>query len=118
MYDPKGLSIFTQLRVGISKLKSHKFNHNVRDTVDPMCLINDGIEDIEHFLLQCHAYSEQRRDLLGAIIVLLQFHNISNLPNQTLVRTTLYGDEVFTYIQNRQIVEATVRFIGRSEHFS
>ena len=118
MYHPKGLSILTQLRVGISKLKSHQFNHNVRDTVDPMCLINDGIEDIDHFLLQCHAYSEQRRDLLGAIIVLLQFHNISNLPNQALVRITLYGDEIFTYNQNRQIVEATVRFIRKSERFS
>ena len=32
-----------------------------------MCLKNDGIEDTEHFLLQCHVYSEQRRDLLGAI---------------------------------------------------
>ena len=83
-----------------------------------MCLINDGIEDIEHFLLKCHAYSEERRDFLGAIIVLLQFHNISNLPNQALVRSTLYSDEIFTYNQNRQIVEATVRFIRKSERFS
>ena len=77
--DPKGLAILTQLRVGLSKLKSHKFNHNFRDTVDPMCLINDGIEDTEHFLLQYHAYSEQRRDLLGAINEVLELHNISNL---------------------------------------
>ena len=83
-----------------------------------MCLINDGIEDIDHFLLKCHAYSEQRRDLLGAINVLLQFHNISNLPNQALVRTMLYGDEIFTYNQNRQVVEATFRFIRMSERFS
>ena len=70
---------------GTGKLKSHKFNHNCRDTVDPMCLINDGIEDTEHFLLQCHAYSEQRRDLLGAINKVLELHNISNLPNHTVV---------------------------------
>ena len=83
-----------------------------------MCLINYGIEDIEHFLLQCHAYSEQRRDLLGAIIVLRQFNNISDLPNQALVQTTLYGDEIFTYNQNRQIKEATFRLIRMSERFS
>ena len=83
-----------------------------------MCLINDGIEDIEHFLLQCHAYSEQRRDLLGAINVLLQFHNISDLPNQALVQTTLYGDEIFTYNLKRQIIKAIVRFIRMSERFS
>ena len=116
--DPKGLAILTQLRVGLSKLKSHKFNHNFRDTVDPMCLINDGIEDTEHFLLQCHAYSEHRRDLLGAINEVLELHNISNLPNHTIVRTMLYDDERFTYYQNRQILEATVRFIRTSERFS
>ena len=116
--DPKGLAILTQLRVGLSKLKSHKFNHNFRDTVDPICLINDGIEDTEHFLLQCHEYSEQRRDLLGAINEVLELHNISNLPNHTIVRTMLYSDERFTYNQNRQILEATVRFIRTSERFS
>ena len=110
IYDPKGLAILTQLRVGLCKLKSHKFNHNFRDTVDPMCLINDGIEDIEHFLLQFHAYSEQRCDLLGAINKVLQLHSISNLPNETLVQTMLYGDERFAYSQNRQILEATVRY--------
>ena len=81
-------------------------------------LMNDGIEDIEHFLLHCHAYSEQRRDRLGAINQVLQLHNISNLPNHTIVRTMLYGDERFTYNQNRQILEATARFIHTSERFS
>ena len=51
MYDPKGLAILTPLIVGLSKLKQHKFNYNFRETVDPMCLINDEIEDTEHFLL-------------------------------------------------------------------
>ena len=66
-----------------------------------MCLIHDGVEDTEHFLLQCTAYSEQRCDLLGAINEVLELHNISNLPNHTIVRTTLYCDERFTYNQNR-----------------
>ena len=43
IFDPKGLSILTQLRVGLSKLNSHKFRHNFRDTLNPMCPINDGI---------------------------------------------------------------------------
>ena len=118
IYDPKRLAVLTQLRVGLSKLHPHKFNHNFRDTVDQMCLIKDGIEDTEHFLLQCHAYSEERRDLLGAINEVLLLHNISNLPNQAILRTMLYGDKRFTYNQNRQILEATVRFIRTSERFS
>ena len=71
----------------------------------------------EHFLLQCHAYSEQKRDLLGAFNEVLQLHNVSKLPNQAIVRSILYGDEIFTY-RNRKILEATVRFIRTSERFS
>ena len=51
IYDPKGLSYLTQLRVGLSKLNFHKFKHNFRDTINPMCPTSDGIEDMEHFLL-------------------------------------------------------------------
>ena len=50
------LAILTQLRVGLSKLKFHKFRHNFRDTVNPLCPVNDGVEDTEHFLLLCHSY--------------------------------------------------------------
>ena len=35
-YDPLGISYITQLRVGLSKLNPHKFEHNFKDTVIPM----------------------------------------------------------------------------------
>ena len=35
IHDPTGLSYLTQIRVGLSKLKFHKFKHNFRDTVNP-----------------------------------------------------------------------------------
>ena len=82
-----------------------------------MCLINDGIEDTEHFLLQCHAYDDQRRDLLGTINEVFQLHNILNLPNQTLVQMMLYGDKRFSHNQNKQILESTLKFIHASERF-
>ena len=56
VHDPKGLAVLTQLRVGLSKLNLHKFRHNFKDTLDPMCSIKDVIEDTEHFLLFCHFY--------------------------------------------------------------
>ena len=59
IYDPTGLAILIQLRVGISQLNLHKFHHSFRDIGDPMCLINERIEDTEQFLLQCHAYSDK-----------------------------------------------------------
>ena len=115
--DLKGVAILTQLRVGLSKLNFHKFKHNFQDTVDPMCLINGGIEDTEYFLLRCHAYDDQRRDLLGAINKVFQPQNILNLPNQTLVQILLYGDGKCIQNQNRNILESALKFIHTSERF-
>ena len=51
IHEPMGLSHRTQLRVGLSKLNFHKFRHNSKDTVNPMCPTNDGVEDTEHFFV-------------------------------------------------------------------
>ena len=48
--------------------------NNFLDTISPMCLINDGIEDTEHFLLKYHAYEDQRHNLLGASNEMLLLH--------------------------------------------
>ena len=71
----------------------------------------------EQVLLQCHACSEQRRDLLAALNKVLQLHKLSNLLNHAIVRALLYGEEGFTYIQSLQSLTATVRFIRTSERF-
>ena len=52
--NPRGLSILTQLCVGFSRLNFHKFKHNFNDTTNPLCPINDGDEDREHYFLFCH----------------------------------------------------------------
>ena len=44
VYDPEGISILTQLRVSLSTLNYHQFKHNFRNTLNPLCPINDGIE--------------------------------------------------------------------------
>ena len=53
VHDPKGLSILTQLCAGLSKRNFHKFKHIFCKTLAPLCPINEGIEDTEHFLLLC-----------------------------------------------------------------
>ena len=51
IHEPKGLSNLTQLRVGLNKLNFHKLMHSFRDTVNPLCPTNDGVEDTEHYFL-------------------------------------------------------------------
>ena len=48
IHDPIGSSFLSHIRVGLSRLNRHKFKHNFRDTVNPICPTNDGIEDTEH----------------------------------------------------------------------
>ena len=108
IHDPKGLSILTQLRVGFSKLNFHKFKHNFSDTLSPLCPINDGIEDTEHFLLLYHAHDDDRRDLLNSVNAILRPHRSTNFTNENLLQTLLYVHEKLSFVLNRKILEATL----------
>ena len=117
IHDPKGLSYITQLRVGLSKLNYHKFKHNFRDTPNPMCPTNDGIEDTEHFLLLCPCFDVHRRDLLAGIYSLIRPFGYGNLANELLLQLLLYGDKDFPDSLNRHILELTLHFIHKTGRF-
>ena len=108
IYDPIGLSLLTQLRVGLSKLNFHKFNHNFRDTINPMCPTSDVVEDTEDFLLLCPSFDDERRDLLAGIEELLRpFVQIANLSNNALTQLLLYGDKDLSCEVNRDFLRLT-----------
>ena len=117
IHDPKGLSFLTQLRVGLSKLNYHKFKHNFRDTTNPMCPTNDGIEDTEHFLLLCPYFDVHRRDLLAGIFALLRPLGYVDLAHDFLLKLLLYGDKDFPDSVNRHILELTLNFIHKTGRF-
>ena len=56
VYDPKGISILTQLRATLSTLNYHKYNDAFREILNPLCPINDGIENTEQYFLLCQSY--------------------------------------------------------------
>ena len=49
IHSPKGIAYLTQLSIGLSKLNFHILKHNSKDTINPICPKNGGIEDTEHF---------------------------------------------------------------------
>ena len=117
IHDPKGLANLTQLRVGLSKLNFHNFRHNFRDTVSALSPANDGVEDVENFLLLCHSYDEFRSDLLDSVNVILLPRGFSSLSNEVLLKLILYGDERLAIDTNKKLLEATLKFIHASERF-
>ena len=44
-------------------------------------------------MLLCHAYDEDRRDLLNSVNAILQLHGLTNLSNRNLLQIILYGHE-------------------------
>ena len=119
IHDPIGLSYLTQIRVVFSKLKFQKFRHNFRDTIDPMCPTNDGIEDTEHFLLLSPSFDIQRRDLLAGVSELLRpYVRINSLPNNALIQILLYGDKDFSISVNKNVLKLTLNFIHKTGRFN
>ena len=95
----------------------HNFQYNFRDTVNPMCISNDGIEDTEHVLLLCPSYDIQRQDLLAGVLTLVRPFGLSNLSNKVLTQLLLYGSKDFPDEINRNILELTLRFFHETGRF-
>ena len=101
-----------------SKLDYDKFKHNFRDTINPMCPTNDGIEDTEHFLLLCPSFDTQRRDLLAGVSELVQpLAQIDSLSRNVLLQLLLYGDKDFPDDVNKIILQLTIDFIHKTGRF-
>ena len=81
--------------IGLSKSDFHKFKHNFRATINPMCPTNDSFEDTEHFLVLCPSLAVPRRDILAGVFALLRLFGYTNLKNNVLMQILLYGDENF-----------------------
>ena len=114
--DPEGLKLLTRLRVRLSHLKEHKYQHNFVDTLNPIC--NCGLLEIEstsHYLLRCNFFITQRQTLLASISILMG--DISNLSDKKKVDLLLYGVGKLGIDINQAILKATIVFLKSSERF-
>ena len=114
--DFEGLRLLTRLRVGLSHLNAHRFSHNFRDCVNPLCFCNNDEENTEHFILHCHQYKQIRATLFEK--VLIACNNFQSLSYQSKTSLLLYGDSSLTDLKNKTIIEATICFIKDSNRFS
>ena len=115
IYDLQGLALLTQLRVGMRKLNYHKFRLNFRESINPMCPINDGMEDVEQYLLLCHSFCVQRYDFLASVLPVLCSFDLIDAPCPFLLQILLYGDKNLPFEVNKFILQAIVMYILRTE---
>ena len=116
--DNIGLKYLTQQKVGLNDLNRYKFDHNFGDTIDPMCSVNDVVEDVTHFLLSCHLYTHNRIDLLYSVVSRITETNVADLENEAFVKLLLYGNEKkYSFDTNRMILLSTIIFIKNSNRY-
>ena len=116
IFDPLGLKLLSSLRLKSSHLNEHKFYHNFRDQINPLCNCNSEIESTEHYLLRCQSFFQLRKVLLDNLVKLVG--PIMDLSDSQLIKILLYGDERFSMEMNTSILNSTITFLKESERCS
>ena len=101
IHDSKSLKLLTRLRLNFSHLNEHKFGHDFRDPVDPMCRCCLQKKTSLDFLLHCRLYSTIRAELLDDISATAS--SLTNNPDKKLLNILLYGSEYFSVKRNQSI---------------
>ena len=63
IHDPVGVKLLTRPRLQFSHLNEHKFRHNFKDCVSPMCDCGAEKETTSHFFLPCQLFANEREKL-------------------------------------------------------
>ena len=98
IYDASFLKLLTRLRVGFIHLREHKFQHNFKDKLNPLCPGSLEVEDTNHFFMRCENFSHQWTvlfDYLTAINL-----EILTMSENDVVRVLLIGRDMNLSIIN------------------
>ena len=116
IYDPLGVKKLFQLRVGLSQLNKHKYDHKFKDTPSSNCACGN-IEDTRHFMLECPLYSIHREQYQRNLDQILSPYNI-NLNTRDLLEICLYGESGLSKDDNVKILRASIHYINSTGRFS
>ena len=100
--------------MGLSKLREHKKRHNFADTPSNLCLCKTGVENTDHYLLQCPFYNSLRTIIRTNVLSILSRNELNLDLSLNLL---LYGHDTLSYQDNRDILLATLEFILTSNRF-
>ena len=64
-------------------------NSNIKDTINPMCPVHDGVDDTEHFLLLCSSFNEYRHNLLAGVNDVLAAYEFSDSLDMNMLELLL-----------------------------
>ena len=116
MFNSQGLKFLTRLLLGLSHLNEHRFRHNFKDCMNPLCSYSLEVENAIHFFLRCHHYSTFHMGLINKVNQIDE--NFSYLSDDNKICLLLYGDSRFDDNKNNFILSASITYILETERFS
>ena len=84
--------------------------------VDSMCTCGLEPESTRHYLLPCNLSSTRRLKILKNACFLNP--SLKDCSNEKFLDILLYGSENFNYNMNKEILQATIKFLKISERFN
>ena len=66
-HNPTRIKPITKLRLGLIRLRDHKFKHNFLECLNPICCCGKDIETTIRYLLHCPIFSDERSIFLNNI---------------------------------------------------
>ena len=115
IHDPLGLKLLTRLRLCLSHLNEHRFNHNFDSCINPLCSCSLEVESIKHFFLHCHHYTNIHKTFLNTVEMINE--SILNVNDDDLIKILLFGNCKFSLERNLSIIKASINYIKNSKRF-
>ena len=110
-----GLKLLSRLRLGLSHLNEHRFNHNFQNCINPLCTCSLEVESTAHFFLHCHHYHNIRAKLLNSLEVIDT--NLLKLSEEQLTKVLPYSFSQIDQNQNRNVLNSSINYIVESKRF-
>ena len=106
-----GLTYFTRLCVGLSHLREHKFRHNFRNSLNPICSCGNAIESTKHYILHCSNFKNERKTVLQNV-------RIVNPNLLSMNKDAIYRDNTLTHNTNTFLLNSLIEYITSTKRFN
>ena len=116
VFNPQNLKFLTRLRPGLSHLNEHRFRHNFKNCINPLCSCSLEVENTLYLFLHCQHYSTFRMGLMNKINLIDE--DFSYLSDDNKVSLLLYGDSRFDDNKNNFILSVSITYILETKRFS
>ena len=114
IHDPLGLKLLTRLRLSLSHLNEHRFNHNFDSCINHLCSCSLEVKLAKYFFLHCHHYTNIRKTLLNTVEMI---DRSILIVNDDLIEILLFGNCKFSLEANSSITKTSINYIKNSKRF-